>query len=220
MVLAYNAGNETSYENISKSSGITKPTIKKYIEYLESAFLIIKLSTVADNCKSMSRDRNFKIYLNNPSMRAALFNPVDPSDSTLIGHLAESAVFSQWQHGLAFKDLRYARWRNAGEVDIVYLRSGDQKPIWAGEIKWSDQYASNPYKETRHLRYLLEKHPGMESSFFTTKTIRKRTTLADRRNQVWPTALYCYVVGKNTTSGLNMAMKYGLSRDEQNIEAA
>jgi predicted AAA+ superfamily ATPase len=31
MVLAYNAGNEISYENISKSSGITKPTIKKYI---------------------------------------------------------------------------------------------------------------------------------------------------------------------------------------------
>ena len=60
--LAYNAGNEASLENISQQSGITKPTIKKYIEYLESAFLIIKLSTVDDNCRTLQRERNFKVY--------------------------------------------------------------------------------------------------------------------------------------------------------------
>jgi hypothetical protein len=117
--LAYNAGNEASFENISQQSGITKPTIKRYIEYLESAFLLIKISTVDDNCKSMKRERNFKIYLNNPSMRAALFAPVKPEDTQKIGQLAECAIFSQWQHAFAFSNLRYARWRNEGEVDIV-----------------------------------------------------------------------------------------------------
>ncbi|HAH05685.1 MAG TPA: ATPase, partial [Elusimicrobia bacterium] len=68
--LAYNAGKEASLENISQESGLAKQTIKKYIEYLESAFLIIKLSTVDDHCKTMKRERNFKVYLNNPSMRA------------------------------------------------------------------------------------------------------------------------------------------------------
>ena len=136
--LAYNAGNEASLENISRASGLTKPTIKKYIEYLESAFLIIKLSTVDDNCRTMQRERNFKIYLNNPSMRAALFSPVKPEETDRIGHLAEFAIFSQWQHSPSFRQLRYARWRD-GEVDIAYLRTQDQRPLWIGEIKWSEQ---------------------------------------------------------------------------------
>jgi uncharacterized protein len=83
----------------------------------------------------MQRARNFKVYLNNPSMRAALFAPVT-DDEDKIGHLAESAVFSQWQHSNSFNRLKYARWRNEGEVDIVYLFGPQLKPRWIGEIKW------------------------------------------------------------------------------------
>jgi len=39
-MLAYNTGGEVSLNELSKNSGVTKNTIKKYIEYLESAFLI------------------------------------------------------------------------------------------------------------------------------------------------------------------------------------
>lgn len=150
--LAYNTGNEASFENISQESGITKPTIKRYIEYLESAFLIIKVSNVDDNCRSMKRERTFKIYLNNPSMRAALFAPVDANDSDLIGHLTESAIFSQWQHSPQFRNLHYARWRSEGEVDIVFLAGARQSPIWIGEIKWSDRIGKNQYDETKSMR--------------------------------------------------------------------
>src|SRR5699024_3148343 len=38
--LAYGTGNEFSYENMSKESGIAKSTLKKYLQYLEEAFLI------------------------------------------------------------------------------------------------------------------------------------------------------------------------------------
>ena len=38
--LAYNTGNEFSYEAMSRESGIQKDTLKKYLEYLEAAFLI------------------------------------------------------------------------------------------------------------------------------------------------------------------------------------
>ncbi|MEO1168427.1 MAG: ATP-binding protein [Pseudomonadota bacterium] len=209
MFLAYNAGNEASYENLSQESGITKPMIKKYIEYLESAFLIIKLSTVNDTCRSMQRERNFKVYLNNPSMRAALFSPIAADDTTLIGHLAECAVFSQWQHAASFRQLRYARWRNLGEVDAVYLLPGKEKPLWIGEVKWSDQYAGKPNRQVKHLRHLLGKHDTIESAFLTTRTIAETTELDGRPLTIWPTALYCYTVGKNTTSDLSMALKFG-----------
>jgi len=203
-VLAYNAGSEASFENISQESGITKPTIKRYIEYLESAFLLIKISTVDDNCKAMKRERNFKIYLNNPSMRAALFAPVKADDSQKIGQLAESAVFAQWQHSVQFSNLRYSRWRNEGEVDIVYINPGNQKPVWITEIKWSDRVRDKENQELRGLVNLLKKHKTIHSAIFTTKTLTEELKLEGRTVKLMPCAAYCYVVGRNITSQLEV----------------
>lgn len=203
--LAYNAGGEASLENISQESGLAKPTIKKYIEYLESAFLILKLTTVDDNCRTMKRERNFKIYLNNPSMRAALFAPVKIDEPDKIGHLAESAIFSQWQHFQNFRQLRYARWRNEGEVDIVYLSHDSSKPLWIGEIKWSDRIKNAYGDETRSLATLLRNHKSIASAFITTKTISGDTTLEGHQVRMWPSALYCYTVGRNITARLDRA---------------
>lgn len=212
--LAYNAGGEASLENISQESGLAKPTIKKYIEYLESAFLIIKLGTVDDNCRTMKRERNFKIYLNNPSMRAALFAPVDASDSGRIGHLTESAIFSQWQHSAAFRQLRYARWRNEGEVDIVFLGGPKQQPMWIGEIKWSDRIAKHMLDETRSLRTLLNRHPSISNSFFTTRTLVRAETVSNRSVRIIPSSLYCYTIGRNVTSRLDVPVPIVLTTVE------
>jgi len=216
--LAYNAGNEASLENITQESGITKPTIRRYIEYLESAFLIIKVSNVDDNCKTMKRERNFKIYLNNPSMRAALFTPVVFEDSDRIGHLTESAIFSQWQHSPSFRNLRYARWRNEGEVDIIYLSGPRQMPTWIGEISWSDRVAKNQFDETKAVRTLLKNHPTIESAFFTTKTIQKYVTIDGRRLSIIPSALYCYTVGRNITTQLTTPL--GIEPEDKGKHAA
>jgi predicted AAA+ superfamily ATPase len=201
--LAYNAGNEASFENISQESGITKPTIKRYLEYLESAFLIMKITNVDDNCKTMKRERNFKIYLNNPSMRAALFAPVGPEDTDRVGHLAESAIFSQWQHAQGFRNLRYARWRNEGEVDIVYLLGGTQRPSWIGEIKWSDRIQNNKHNETKSLRVLLQNHKSITGGFITSRTITDEMIIEGRHITIIPSALYCYTVGRNITAKLD-----------------
>lgn len=203
MFLAYNAGQEASYEGISQESGISKNIVRTYIEYLESAFLVIKLPTVNETCRSMQRERNFKIYLSNPSMRAALFTLVKESDTALIGHLAESAVFSQWQHSLSFSSLRYARWRT-GEVDVVFINEAEQKASWAGEIKWSDKIGTRPEMELKHLRALVTKQPKLKSVFFTTKTLLLQDIeIAGRAVTVVPTSLYCYTVGKNAAGSVN-----------------
>lgn len=199
-VLAFNSGNEVSLDNITKTSGISKPTIKKYIEYLESAFLIIKLTTVDDNCRTLKRERNFKVYLTNPSMKAALFAPVTPQESDKIGHLAESAIFSQWQHSPSARSLRYSRWKS-GEVDIVYLNN-EEKPLWIGEIKWSDRIDSHYGEQVQSLQNLLQKHPTIGSALFTTKTIWRRDTLLGIPFTIRPTALYCYQIGRNITRRL------------------
>jgi uncharacterized protein len=212
--LAYNSGNEASLENISQESGLAKATIKRYIEYLESAFLIIKLTTVDDNCRTFKRERNFKVYLNNPSMRAALFSPIQGDDNDKIGHLAESAIFSQWQHSSGFRHLRYSRWRNEGEVDIVYLAPADQKPIWIGEIKWSDRISNNFGDETDAIRTLLQKHKSIEDVVFTTRTFDKRVKIEDRPMTIIPSALYCYTVGRNITARLDQTPSVVIANDD------
>jgi predicted AAA+ superfamily ATPase len=203
--LAYNAGNEASLENISQESGLTKPTIKRYVEYLESAFLIIKVSTVDQNCRSMKRERNFKVYLNNPSMRAALFNPVGSSDTTLIGRLAESAIFSQWQHSPYSSQLRYARWRNEGEVDVVYVGSTD-RPEWAVEVKWSDKPARSA-STLSALKSLINTNPSIGTAAVTTKTAEGEIQLGRLSVALLPTSLYCYAVGRNITKNIRMYQK-------------
>lgn len=212
--LAYNTGNEANLENISQESGISKPTIRRYIEYLESAFLIMKIGHIDDNGRTMTRERNFKIYLNNPSMRAALFAPVTAAEPDRIGHLAESAIFSQWQHAQGFRNLRYARWKNEGEIDIVYLDGGIQKPLWIGEIKWSDRIETHRGNQIKNMRYFLDKQKSVSGAFFTTKTYEAKLNIDGNAVKVLPSALYCYTIGRNITSRLDNVGNTLADRDD------
>jgi predicted AAA+ superfamily ATPase len=129
--LAYNTGNEFSYEKLCTDSGIQKDTLKKYLEYLEAAFLIKVLNKVDDTAKRLKRITSFKVYLTNPSLRTALFSPISETDHE-IGNMVETAVLSQWMHREKL-DLNYARWkvgRNDGEIDLVLIDSKKFKPIW------------------------------------------------------------------------------------------
>ena len=49
--LAFNSADEVSLEALSKDSGVSKNTLKKYIEYLEAAFLIRKVHRVDENAR-------------------------------------------------------------------------------------------------------------------------------------------------------------------------
>ena len=143
--VAYNRGNEFSYESMSKESRIQKETLKKYLEYLEAAFLIKILNKVDLTAKRLKRITSFKVYLTNPSLRTALFSPISETDSEM-GNMLETAVLSQWMHREKL-DLTYARWkegRNEGEVDIVLVDEKKYRPLWGVEIKWSNRYFERP----------------------------------------------------------------------------
>lgn len=143
--IAYNTGNEFSYERMAKESGIQKDTLKKYLEYLEAAFLIKVLNKVDINARRLKRVTSFKVYLTNPSLRTALFSPITEIDSEM-GNMVETGVLSQWMHREKL-DLTYARWkegRNEGEVDLVLVDNKKYKPVWSVEIKWSNRYFEKP----------------------------------------------------------------------------
>lgn len=166
--LAYRSGTEFSYEGLSRESGIKKEIIKKYLEYFEAAFLIKVVNKTDQNAKKMQRVTSFKIYLTNPSLRCALFSPIEDSDS--IGNMIETTIFAQWIHG-GRDDIYYANWqqnRDRGEVDIVWVDPQTQKPFSVVEIKWSDRYIRST-KELKSLLYFLDINP-IKKVFITTKT--------------------------------------------------
>jgi hypothetical protein len=129
-------------------------------------------------------------------MRAALFGPVAENDEAM-GQLAETAVFSQWLHNSAYiQSLYYARWPK-GEVDLVSLEPGTQRPRFAIEVKWSDRVADDP-KLLRQLVSFAERHKLKRTPLVTTYSYTGRIKVDDMEIELPPTALHCYTVARNT----------------------
>lgn len=191
--IVYNTGNEFSLESLNIQSGVQKALIKKYIEYLENAFLVRQIKRIDQSGKRFRRENFFKLYLTNPSLRSALFSPLSPNDP-LLGSMVETAVYSQWMHREWFTPW-YARWQK-GEVDMVGLSDRNLRPLWALEIKWSDRY----FERHSDLKSLVSfcKECKLKSALVT--TISKTGTIeADGITlQFVPASAYAYTVGKNT----------------------
>ncbi len=188
--LAFNTAQEVSLEQLSQSSGVAKNTLKRYIEYLEAAFLLKVVHRIDRNGKRFQRANFFKVYLTNPSIRTALFSPVGPNEDAM-GALAETGAFAQWFH--ADHTIYYARW-NDGEVDMVDLNE-KQKPNWAAEVKWSDRYFDQP----RELKSLLTfcETSKVPRALVTSRTREGVKTVDGITLEFVPTSVYCYVVGAN-----------------------
>jgi len=199
--LAYNSGQEVSLEALSSNSGVAKNTINRYMEYLEAAFLIVRVRRVDDSGRTFQRARQFKVYLTNPSMRAALYAPISETDEAM-GALVETAIFSQWFHSPQIRHIHYARWKSGRqdrEVDLVSVHPATLKPRWAYDVKWSDRYVERP-QELAGLIELAKKNAKIPVGS-TTKTKYAVTEVEGVKIKHFPCSLHCYQVGRNVTEG-------------------
>ncbi len=195
--IAYNTGNEFSYETMSRESGIQKDTLKKYLEYLEAAFLIKVLNKVDVSAKRLKRITSFKVYLTNPSLRTALFSPISETDSEM-GNMIETAVLSQWMHREKL-DLTYARWKdgkNEGEVDLVLVDDKKYKPVWGVEIKWSNRYFDKPNELKSLIKFC--KANSFEKALVTSIDQMGEKTIDNLSFSFLPASIYSYNIGDIT----------------------
>jgi predicted AAA+ superfamily ATPase len=195
--LAYNTGNEFSYETMSRESGIQKDTLKKYLEYLESAFLIKVLNKVDSTAKRLKRVTSFKVYLTNPSLRTALFSPIKSTDDEM-GNMVETAILSQWMHRENL-DLTYAHWKdgkNEGEVDLVLVDDKKFKPLWGVEIKWSNRYFEKPQELSSIIHFCATNY--LDKAVVTTIDKLGTKNLNGLTLSFLPASVYAYNVGENT----------------------
>lgn len=199
-VLAYNSGNVFSFAELKRKSQIDPATIRKYLDYLQAAFLIHILERVDENSKTFKRVDYFKVYLTNTSLRTALFSPVREA-SEFMGNLVETALLAQYQK-LDALYLRFAHWTKGaskGEVDLVQLNRTFQKPAWILEAKWSNRYVSKP----RELRSLVSYCQANKVNKPLVTSIDKMATatVKDIDLTFVPASSLAYSIGKHAVAG-------------------
>lgn len=192
--LAYNTAGEVSIDALSKRSGVAKNTIKRYIEYLEAAFLLKVVHRVDRDGRRFQRATAFKTYLTNPSMRAALFAPVGADDPAM-GELAETAVFSQWLGNPGL--LHYARW-GRHEVDLIRV-DARREPQAIVEVKWSDRPPQH-LEELAGVVAFCRAH-RLHRATVTTRTVHAVVEQEGLSLEFVPTALFCYAEGRRQAEG-------------------
>lgn len=196
-MLCYNTAQEVSLEGLSQSSAVAKNTLKRYIDYLEAAFLIRIVHRIDQNARGFQRQSAFKVYLTNPALRAALFKPIGQDDDAF-GPLAETAVFSQWFHSPDREPLHYARWKT-GEIDLVEINA-DQSPEWFVEVKWTDAHL-NRARDWDGVRQFVETHSRhIKAGTVTSRSRFERRRIGKLTIDVVPTAIYAWQVGRNTVN--------------------
>lgn len=198
--LAYNVGQEISLDSLAKNSSVSKTTLVRYLEYLEAAFLVRRVLRVDKNKSRFQRVTNFKIYLSNPSLRAALFGPVTET-SPALGHVVENAVYSQWLHNAEqIRSIHYGRWKKGRkdlEVDIISLAEGTTEPQFVVEVKWSDRAFDHAH-ESEGLQDYCKANPPKRMPLITTLSKSGKKELNGIMVEFTPCSLHCYTVSKNT----------------------
>lgn len=148
---------------------------------------------ISNKPKQFQRATQFKIYLTNPSLRSALFFPLQPTDP-FIGNMVETAIYAQWLYRDWFSPY-YAKWQK-GEVDMVKLDDKNFNPQWAVEIKWSNQFYEKPGDLKPLLQFL--KVNNLQTALVTTIDKEGTKDIHHLILKYIPSSVYAYTVGRNT----------------------
>ena len=138
--LSFQVGSQISYSEIGSLVGLDSKTVEKYIDLLEKAFVIYRLTTYSRNLRDELKTSK-KIYFYDNGVRNALiaaFNPLALRDD--IGALWENFIMAE----LLKKDMyakNFARrwfWRNKQQQEIDLIHESDGM-YTAWELKWNDK---------------------------------------------------------------------------------
>lgn len=136
-LLALQVGSEVSYNELSKSLGIDRGTVERYIDLLEKTYVIFKLSSFSRNHRNELKKAK-KIYFIDNGIRNALianFSPISIRND--IGALWENFLISERKKKLMY-DNTWANtyfWRTTTQVEIDYIEEQDGQ-LNAYEFKW------------------------------------------------------------------------------------
>jgi len=133
-MLTLRIGNKLDYTKLSQVVGISRPTLREYLEFLERTYIIYRLPAFVGPDKVAALGK--KLYFHDNGIASILAQTGE-------GALFENAVFNQLK---SYGELAYLSKGNEYEVDFVLTRSGEQ-PVGL-EVKYHP-VASDDYKLKR-----------------------------------------------------------------------
>ncbi|MFP6745822.1 MAG: AAA family ATPase [Alphaproteobacteria bacterium] len=191
--LALNTGGEARITGLVRFTGLAKNTLKRYLDFLEAAFLIRRVHRVDGAARRFERAVTFKVYVTNPSLRAALLGPVS-ADDPVMGRLAETGVVSQWLHAhWAAERSAYARWPG-GAVDFVELDLPSGAPQMAVDVMWDEHGLGEPEALAAFVGFARTN--GVPVNYVLTRTRSGRTDIAGTTVDIEPVSRFCYRIGR------------------------
>jgi predicted AAA+ superfamily ATPase len=144
-LMAFQVGKEVSYTELGSSLGMSKNTIERYLDLLEKAFVIQKLSGFSRNLRS-EITKNSRYYFLDNGVRNALINNFNAVE-------LRNDVGELWENYLVIERLKRQEylvqqannyfWRTytGKEIDFVEEREGK---LFGYEIKWGAARAKPP----------------------------------------------------------------------------
>jgi predicted AAA+ superfamily ATPase len=136
--LAYQVGNEVSFNELSNLLKIDVKTVINYIELLEQAFVVFRLGTFSRNLRNEIKT-NKKIYFYDNGVRNALINNFQPvSLRNDIGALWENFLISERMKFLEYHKMNREVffWRTKFQQEIDFVETFDGK-VLGFEFKWN-----------------------------------------------------------------------------------
>jgi len=136
--LAYQVGNEVSFNELGSLAGLDNETVEKYITLLEQTFIIFRLGSYSKNLRNELK-KSKKIYFVDNGIRNSLINNYLPLENrTDVGALWENFLMAERYKKNAL-DGQFNRgyfWRTHAQQEIDYLEevSGN---LSAWEFKWN-----------------------------------------------------------------------------------
>lgn len=138
--LAFQIGQEVSYNELAQLLGVNKETVSSYIQLLEKAFIVFRVNAFSRNLRNEIKF-NKKIYFYDNGIRNAVISSFnDLSLRNDKGALWENFLISERIKYLSYQKMYggYYFWRTKQqqEIDWVEERNGE---ISAFEFKWNDK---------------------------------------------------------------------------------
>jgi predicted AAA+ superfamily ATPase len=169
-LLAYQVGSEVSVHELTKQLGLNRDTVERYIDLLEKAFVIFRLSAFNRNLRKEISKMD-KIYFYDNGIRNMVIDNLNPlvlrNDS---GPLWENFIISERRKQLFYqgKTAQTYFWRTytGAEVDYVEESNGSlsgfeiklSKKTCKAPILWVNEYKAGVQliNQSNYLDWLLE----------------------------------------------------------------
>jgi len=138
--LAYQLGQEVSYNELAQLLGINKETVASYIQLLEKAFIVFRVNAFSRNLRNEIKF-NKKIYFYDNGIRNAVissFNDIELRNDkgALWGNFLISERRKKIEYNKMYGSYYFWRTKQQQEIDWIEERNGE---ISAFEFKWNDK---------------------------------------------------------------------------------